>query len=436
MFRGKFFLLFLVMLSGLLLSWMVPGRTLLPAVAQTTSSYQDLQLFTDVLTIVRRSYVEEVSVKELIYGAIDGMLLSLDPHSGFMPPEIYQEMKLDTQGQFGGLGIEITLRDGLLTVVAPIEDTPAARAGLQAGDQILKIDDRFTKDIVIMEAVRLMRGEPGTNVALTVMRDRFDKPKVFTLIREVIKIKSVKASTLEKGFGYVRLAQFQERTSQDLSTALAALHSENGDNLRGLILDLRNNPGGLLEQAVEVVDLFLPEGMIVYTKGREADAQMEFTASPSGTEPNYPLVILINGGSASASEIVAGALQDHGRAVVLGSQSFGKGSVQTIIPLSDESGLRLTTARYYTPRGTSIQAKGITPDIEILAAEVKELPGMNPLRESDLDKHFETEPDPRQELPATGSPLDEKFSSDYQLMRALDLLKGWQVFQTMNKDAA
>jgi carboxyl-terminal processing protease len=389
-----------------------------------------------VLTIVRRSYVEEVPVKDLIYGAIDGMLLSLDPHSGFMPPEIYQEMRLDTQGQFGGLGIEITMRDGLLTVVAPIEDTPAARAGIEAGDQILKIEGRFTKDIEIMEAVRLMRGEPGTSLKITLMRETFEKPREFTLIREVIKVKSVKASTLEDGFGYVRLTQFQERTSQDLRAALNVLHKENEDGLKGLILDLRNNPGGLLEQAVEVVDMFLSEGMIVYTKGREADSQLEFTASPVGTEPDYPLVILINGGSASASEIVSGALQDQGRAVILGSQSFGKGSVQTIIPLSDDSGLRLTTARYYTPRGISIQAKGITPDIEVLSGEIQDPVGMSPLRESDLKNHFGTEKAAQEEKTGAENLLDEKFRNDYQLVRALDLLKGWQVFQAMKKDAA
>ena len=437
MFRVKWFaLVLLLVLGGLFISPTGPVRSLLSSDAEATTRYQDLQLFTDVLTIVRRSYVEDVSIKDLIYGAIDGMLLSLDPHSGFMPPEIYQEMRLDTQGQFGGLGIEITMRDGLLTVVAPIEDTPAARAGIEAGDQILKIEGQFTKDIEIMEAVRLMRGEPGTSLRITLMRETFEKPREFTLIREVIKVKSVKASTLEDGFGYVRLAQFQERTSQDLRAALSVLHKENEGGLKGLILDLRNNPGGLLEQAVEVADLFLSEGMIVYTKGREADSQMEFTASPGGTEPDYPLVVLINGGSASASEIVSGALQDQGRAVILGTPSFGKGSVQTIIPLSDDSGLRLTTARYYTPLGRSIQAKGITPDIEVLAAEIQDPVGMSPLRESDLKNHFGTEKPTRGVNPGAENLLDEKVRNDYQLMRAFDLLKGWQVFQAMKKDAA
>ncbi|MBW2476222.1 MAG: S41 family peptidase, partial [Deltaproteobacteria bacterium] len=290
-----------------------------------SSGYQEMQLFTDVLTIVRRSYVEEVSIKDLVYGAIDGMLASLDPHSGFMSPEIYKEMKVDTRGEFGGLGIEITMRNGVLTVVAPIEDTPAQRAGLQAGDQILKIEDEYTKDIELMEAVRLMRGVAGTEIKITIMRESFDKPQEFNLTREVIKIQSVKAKTIESGYGYVRLTQFQEKTADDLDQALSDLGEENQGALKGLVLDLRNNPGGLLDQAVEVADKFLDSGLIVYTEGRQEDSQMEFAAKSSGTEPDYPMVVLINGGSASASEIVAGALQDHGRAVVMGTQSFGKG---------------------------------------------------------------------------------------------------------------
>ncbi len=289
------------------------------AEVNAATDYQELQLFTDVLTIVRRSYVEDVAVKDLIYGAIDGMLSSLDPHSGFMSPEIYKEMKVDTRGEFGGLGIEISLRDGLLTIVAPIEDTPASRAGLEAGDHILKIEDTYTKNMEIMEAVQLMRGAPGTSITITIMRATFEKPQPFTLEREVIKVKSVKSKTLEPGFGYVRLTQFQEHSGEDLDKALVQLREENGGSLQGLILDLRNNPGGLLDQAVEVSDQFLSEGLIVYTKGREEDAQMEFSATRSGTEPDYPLVVLINGGSASASEIVAGALQDHGRAVIMGT---------------------------------------------------------------------------------------------------------------------
>jgi len=429
-------LLFSLALSAVLAaSWLNEPR---PAQAET--AYQELQLFTDVLSIVRRSYVEEVSVKDLVYGAIEGMLASLDPHSGFMPPDVYKEMKIDTRGEFGGLGIEITQKDDMLTIVAPIEDTPAFRAGLAPGDRILKIGDQFTKGMEIMEAVRQMRGAPGTEVTISVMREGFERPREFILKREVIKIKSVKSKTLEEGFGYMRITQFQERTANDLERALNDLRKASNGILRGLIIDLRNNPGGLLDQAVEVADLFLEQGLIVYTKGREPDAQMEFSARRSGVEPTCPIVVLINGGSASASEIVAGALQDHGRAVILGTQSFGKGSVQTILPLGDDSGLRLTTARYYTPKGTSIQAKGITPDILVQPAEIKEAGERDHFREKDLRNHFDSDqtgvPDKPAEKDAGQSQVGADQRSDYQLMRALDLLKGWQIFQGINRPAA
>ena len=422
-------LIFLVTLIVFLLLGAVSLGRIEVAKVDAASNYQELQLFTDVLTIVQRSYVEEVSIKDLVYGAIEGMLASLDPHSGFMSPEIYKEMKVDTRGEFGGLGIEISQRDGVLTIVSPIEDTPASRAGLKSGDHILKIEDEYTKDMEIMEAVQLMRGAPGTKITITIMRPDFEKPQAFTLEREVIKVQSVKSKTLESGFGYVRLAQFQERSGDDLAKALEQLRHENGGSLQGLVLDLRNNPGGLLDQAVEVADTFLAQGLIVYTQGREADAQMEFSAVQRGTEPDYPMVVLINGGSASASEIVAGALQDHGRAVIMGVQSFGKGSVQTIIPLSDDSGLRLTTAKYYTPNGTSIQARGIVPDIEVQQSEIKEVQEFDHFREKDLKNHFNTESNADQSAHAEATSLDEETRKDFQLMRALDLLKGWRIFQ-------
>lgn len=426
--RNKLTILLLTFVLMLMCGMVSFGRIDL-AQADAAADYQELQLFTDVLTIVKRSYVEEVTIKDLVYGAIDGMLASLDPHSGFMSPDIYKEMKIDTRGEFGGLGIEISARDGVLTIVSPIEDTPASRAGLEAGDHILKIEDQYTKDMEIMEAVHLMRGKPGTSVTITIMRSGFEKPQPFTLEREVIKVKSVKSKNLENGFGYIRLAQFQERSGEDLNNALDQLRKDNDGPLRGLVLDLRNNPGGLLDQAVEVSDKFLTEGLIVYTQGREDDAQMEFSAMHSGTEADYPMVVLINGGSASASEIVAGALQDHGRAVIMGTQSFGKGSVQTIIPLSDESGLRLTTAKYYTPNGTSIQARGIVPDIEVVQSEVKTVMDTNHYREKDLKNHFSTESNGEGDKQAEESLIDEATRKDYQLMRALDLLKGWTVFQ-------
>ncbi|PNU20813.1 peptidase S41 [Geothermobacter hydrogeniphilus] len=420
-----------ILLTGVLLCglWLAPNSGAEDDGEE--NPYRQLQLFTDVLTIVRKSYVEEVDLKKLIYGAINGMLESLDPHSGFMPPEVYREMRIDTKGEFGGLGIEITMRDGQLIIVSPIEDTPAFRAGLQPGDQIVKIEDRYTKSLSLMEAVKMMRGPAGSEINITVMRDSFDMPRKFTLVREVIRIHSVKSRMLDGQIGYARLTQFQEKTGNELHQALAALKKESGDaGLGGLILDLRNNPGGLLDQAVAVSDTFLSSGLIVYTEGRELESQMTFSAHAEGTEPNYPMVVLIDGGSASASEIVAGALQDHHRALVLGTRSFGKGSVQTILPLADGAGLRLTTARYFTPSGTSIQARGITPDIEVHPLLAKESEEEQHFSEKDLAHHFATPPAAGDsEKAPVKSRLSKEDRSDYQLMRALDLLKGMKIFQ-------
>lgn len=431
-----------VLLAGLFFGGGTVGLLLCRAhSAEPGQMYQEMQRFTDVLSIVRKSYVDEVAFKDLVQGAIDGMLNSLDPHSGYLPPDMYRELEIDTKGQFGGLGIEISIRDGALLIVAPIEDTPAFRAGLQSGDIIVKIGDRFTKDLTIMEAVKLMRGAKGTKVTLTIMREGFEKPREYTLTREIIKVRSVRARTLEKGFGYVRLAQFQERSYDDLRAALKALRKENQGSLQGLVLDLRNNPGGLLDQAVKIADAFLDEGLIVYTDGREAASKMRFEARSRDTEPAYPMVVLINGGTASASEIVAGALQDHGRAVVLGTQSFGKGSVQTVIPLGDDSGLRLTTARYFTPKGTSIQAKGISPDIEVKPLEIREAAEGLTVREQDLRNHIDTPELPSEKpAPAPGeepgnAALQDQDQKDYQLLRALDLLKGWQIFNSLKRAA-
>jgi carboxyl-terminal processing protease len=406
--------------------------------AEGTNDYESIELFTDVLSIVKKSYVEEVDTKKLIYGAINGMLSSLDPHSSFMPPEMYKEMKIETKGSFGGLGIEISIKDGLLTVISPIEDTPAYKAGIKAGDQILKIDDRFTKDLSVMDAVKRMRGLKGTKITLTIMREGFERPKEFPLVRDVIQVKSVKYKTLDEGFGYIRIAQFQEKTDDDLVKAFQDLKIKNNGSLRGLVLDLRNDPGGLLDQAVRVADHFLDEGkLIVYTEGREKDSKMRFTARKGDKEPHYPIVVLINSGSASASEIVAGALQDQKRAAIMGTQSFGKGSVQTIIPLSDNSGLRLTTARYFTPSGRSIQAKGISPDIiveniELTATEKKE--GMH-IREKDLENHFESGGEEsavdKKSEKTPPYKTDEQVRSDYQILRALDLLKGWDILKKL-----
>lgn len=414
------------------------------------SDYESIELFTDVMAIIKKSYVEDVDTKKLVYGAINGMLSSLDPHSSFMPPDTYKEMKIDTKGAFGGLGIEISIKDGVLTVISPIEDTPAFKAGIKSGDMILKIDDKFTKDLNINDAVKRMRGQKGSKVILTIMREGFDKPKEFPIVRDIIQVKSVRFHLTDGGYGYVRIAQFQEKTDEDLSKALKAMKEEYKGELKGLVLDMRNDPGGLLDQAVKVADHFVPEGqMIVYTEGREKDSKMQFTAKKGGKEAGYPIVVIINGGSASASEIVAGALQDHKRAIILGTQSFGKGSVQTIIPLSDDSGLRLTTARYYTPKGRSIQAKGITPDIVVEAVELPKASGKKDamhLREKDLENHFETEgksgaedvkkdetksdkkDEKTEKIPQK---LEENLKTDYQVLRALDLLKGWELIKSM-----
>jgi carboxyl-terminal processing protease len=356
-------------------------------------------------------------------------------------------MRIDTKGAFGGLGIEISIKDGILTVISPIEDTPAFKAGIKAGDQIFKIDDKFTKDLNINDAVKRMRGQKGTKVILTIMREGFDKPQEFPLVRDIIQVKSVRSYLMEDGFAYIRIAQFQEKTDEDLARFLKSLKEENKGELKGLVLDMRNDPGGLLDQAVKVAEHFVDEGqMIVYTEGREKDSKMQFTAKKGSKEPKYPIVVLINGGSASASEIVAGALQDHKRAIIMGTQSFGKGSVQTIIPLSDESGLRLTTARYFTPKGRSIQAKGITPDIVVERLELpKETAGKKDgmhLREKDLENHFEVEDkgaakdvkkeekkDDKKDKPV--DPKLENLKNDYQVMRALDLLKGWEILKVM-----
>ncbi len=407
------------------------------ALANEENDYKNLEIFTDVLSLVRASYVEDVDLDTLIYGAVRGMLNTLDPHSSFMTPEMYEDMQADTHGEFGGLGIEITVKDGALIIVSPIEDTPAHAAGIQAGDQIIMIDGKATRDMEIMEAVRLMRGPKGEAITISIRRSGAAELLDFTIIRDIIQIQSVKSDFLQGQYGYVRVSQFQDRTGGDLKEHLTALRDDNGGQLKGMILDLRNNPGGLLDQAVAVADLFLTDGLIVYTEGRESEAQMTFSAHQDGTEPEYPLVVLINGGSASAAEIVAGALQDHSRAIILGEQSFGKGSVQTIIPLDDNSGLRLTTARYFTPSGRSIQARGISPDIVVtpLIMAHQESAGAS-IREADLENHFQSSADKQTEqVEKTATGLAREKQDDYQLLRALDLLKGITILQR-NKQAA
>jgi len=396
--------------------------------AESEDMYEKLKVFSDVLSIVQKNYVEETKPEDLIYGAINGMLRTLDPHSSFMRPDLYKELQVETKGSFGGIGIEITIRKGILTIVSPIEDTPGFKAGLKSGDKIVKIEDEYTENMTLLDAVKRMRGPAGEKVTISIMRKGFIEPKDFTLTREVIRIKSVKYKLLEENtIGYIRLSQFQEKTGGEFNKALDTL--EQGDNpLIGLVLDLRNNPGGLLDQAVKVCDTFLEEGLIVYTQGRTEGQQMRFTAHPNIKPHDYPIIVLVNGGSASGSEIVAGALQDHNRAVILGTPTFGKGSVQTIIPLNDRSGLRLTTARYYTPSGKSIQATGIIPDVvvkEDFSHMDEDKKKIKFIKEKDLDGHFEPEGETEE---ITGTE-EEEAEKDTQLDRAIQLIKSWHIFK-------
>ncbi len=414
----KLLLVILLVMAGLC--------TTVQAQGNTEEDYRQLEIFTDVLSLVRSSYVEEADTQELIYGAIDGMLATLDPHSSFLTPEMYLDMQAETQGQFGGLGIEVTTRDNRLIIVTPIEDTPAYFAGIKAGDEIIAIDGESTDGMGIMEAIRRLRGEKGEPVGLLIKRDGNPEPLTFTIVRDIIHTASVKSRRLGQNYAYIRLLQFQEGTGTELKQHLVALHAELPE-FGGLILDLRNNPGGLLEQAVATADLFLDRGLIVYTEGRDEDARLEFAAQPQDTEPDYPLIVLVNGGSASAAEILAGALQDYGRAIIMGEQSFGKGSVQTIIPLDDQSALRLTTARYFTPLGRSIQAKGITPDILVSQLQVNSVAQPAGTRESDLTNHFQQLPDADGNETGLKVDMNASDAQDYQLQRALDLLKGLEI---------
>ncbi len=405
-----------------------------------------IAFFKEVVGLIKTEYVEKVDDKKLIESAVNGMLAALDPHNAYMPPDSFREMQVEMAGEFGGVGIEITIKDGKLTVISPIADTPAFRAGIRPGDNIWVIDNAFTRSMTINEAVKRMRGTPGTRVTLVILREGAAKPLLFKLKREVIRIRSVRYRTLEKGYGYIRIAQFQERSAEEFAAALRALHRENSSGLRGLVLDLRNNPGGLVDPAVDVAGRFLGEqlqgGLIVSMKGRDPASRGELSATIGEKEPHYPLVVLINGGSASAAEIVAGALQDYGRAVIMGTQSFGKGSVQSIIPLAGGAGLKLTTARYYTPKGRSIQARGITPDViverEEQATKVRKEPF--DIREEDLDGHIPpadaVRPTKRagERSPAV-TKTDEELTKDYQLSRALDLLRGVDLLRKMNQAA-
>ena len=400
------------------------------AQAGSADSFRQLKLFGDVYERVRAEYVEEVSEKQLIEAAINGMLTSLDPHSSYLDTEKYRDMQVQTRGEFGGLGIEVTMENGLVKVVSPIDDTPASKAGVQPGDLITHIDGEPVMGMSLSEAVEKMRGPVDSKIDLRLLRKGKEEPFDVSLNRAVIKISPVRAR-VEGDVAYVRLTTFNEQTASEMTEKLGEITAKIGDKLTGIVLDLRNNPGGLLDQAVAVADAFIDKGEIVSTRGRRPDSVQRFNARPGDIAEGIPMVVLINGGSASASEIVAGALQDQRRAIVMGTQSFGKGSVQTIMPLSGEGAIRLTTARYYTPAGTSIQAKGITPDIEVHQANVEQLDDEPGRREADLRGRLQNEQAPQGEAstaqpPEMGEPVDGK---DYQLARALDLLRGISLYE-------
>ncbi len=392
---------------------------------------EELRAFTEVYSKIKSDYVEDVDDKKLLEDAITGMLAGLDPHSSYLDPQGFKEVRIGTEGQFGGLGIEVTMENGFVKVVSPIEDTPAARAGVKPGDLIVRLDDTAVKGLTLSEAVKLMRGKPGSVITLTVVREGEAKPLKIDITRAIIKIQSVKSRILEPGYGYLRITQFQANTAQNLKTALRKLETENEDKLKGMVLDLRNNPGGVLNAAVAVSDAFLNDGLIVYTEGRVSDSKLKFSATSSEALKGAPLVVLVNGGSASASEIVAGALQDHGRAIIMGTKTFGKGSVQTIMPMSNGAALKLTTARYYTPSGKSIQATGIEPDIITEDAKVtKNGQGEGRLKEADLTRHLagsneEKTTDKKDKEKTTEKKLTD---DDFQLSEALTLLKGINIY--------
>ena len=414
--------------------------------AKSDEPYEELKIFSDVIQLIEKEYVDEVDPKELIQKAIQGMVQSLDPHSSLLPPEAFEDLQIDTKGKFTGIGIHITMKDGFVTVISPIEDTPAYKAGIIAQDRIIKVDGKPVKDL--REAVNMMRGPKGTRVSVTIAREGEKEPIDFELVRDVIPIVSVKEIILKPGYGYIRLSQFSGSTTKELEEALQKVESAKVP-MKGLILDLRNNGGGLLNQAIKVSDLFLGKGKILSIKGRNEKNTKVYMATPDTVSRKYPIVVLINGGSASASEIVAGALQDQKRALILGTTSFGKGSVQTVETLRDGSGLKLTIARYYTPSGRSIQAKGIKPDIVLKHKRIdpKESQEEGLLKEKDLLNHLEAEPDKNkkqksepqkskpnnQEMEFRVGPLTiDQLRTDNQVMRALEILNSYDIFKSLN----
>ncbi len=417
--------------------------------AGTDQTYEELKVFSDVLDIIEKNYVDPVDSKKLIRGAIRGMISSIDPHSAFLSPESYRDLQIETKGEFSGVGIVITMQENMVTVISPIEGTPAYKAGIKAGDQIIRVDGEETKTMMLWEAVKKMRGKKGTSVVITVMRKGLPEPVDFTIVRDIIPLESVRSLLLKPGYGYVRITNFRENTADDVEAALKKLEPRK-TSLSGLILDLRDNPGGLLDQAVEVSDIFLEKGPIVSIKGRLEAHSKIYEAHPDKHKHLYPIVLLINDGSASASEIVAGALQDHGRALVLGTTSFGKGSVQTVEPLRDGSGLKLTIARYYTPNGQAIQTRGIVPDVLVEQRYVTSNEGkQHPhITEKDLKNHISAEPKeafPEEmkekvlEIRGVKMPGEKDsdaakrlLTEDNQIQSAVDILTSWKIFSQMS----
>ncbi len=399
--------------------------------AQRQETYKNLETFSNVLTLLQQHYVDEIDAHEVITGAINGMLTALDPHSSYMSPEDFKELQQETKGSFSGIGIEITIRDSILTVVSPIEGTPAYKKGLQAGDQIIRIENKSTKNMTLMDAVKKLRGKKGTQVNITIYSKSTQELKEVSIIREDIPIHSIKSLELEPGFTLIRISNFQTNTTKDFQKALAKANEQ--QPLKGLVLDLRDNPGGLLDQAIKIADVFLEKGIIVSTRGRDPEQDTVFTAHKNGDDHKYPIIVLVNNGSASASEIVAGALQDHKIAIILGTETFGKGSVQTIIPMPEGAGLRLTTARYYTPSGDSIQATGIKPDVIVpFTLPVKENDAkkkIRSLREKDLPHHFQNEKETAKEKSGPTKEAKERLKNDNQLRTALIILKSLQLSQ-------
>lgn len=425
--------LLILLLSGLLIS--VPTQVMSEENSNGEEGdngslpLQQLRIFAQIFGRIKKDYVEPVEDKELLENAIKGMLSGLDPHSTYLDAKDFEELREGTSGEFGGLGIEIGTEDGFIKVISPIDDTPAERAGIKAGDLITRIDDKPVKGMSLDDSIKLMRGKPGTQIELTIMRKSGDKPLKISIVRDVIKITSVKSRMLEDRFAYIRISQFQAKTTEDLLKHIEKLKKQHKGSLDGVVLDLRNNPGGVLQAAVSVSDAFLTSGKIVYTKGVAEDSQMEFMAEPEDMIDGAPMVVLVNEGSASASEIVAGALQDHKRAVIVGRQTFGKGSVQTIVPITETIAIKLTTARYYTPSGRSIQAEGIKPDIELQNVEIATVKDqeISRIKEADLVGHLDNNTDNKQEK------SDEKekslAESDYALSEAVNLLKGLSLFR-------